>query len=216
MQLDLHVTNYLIFKTIPNQMLQVSVCIHLCWTARKNSLELFNSVVYIATMFCVCSGALLKAAVCCANIIDITSSKTLQQQLKEKYGGGFEVQSWSNLPQGSGLGASSILSGALMAALLSAAGMSYDTDSLIHAVLHLEQMLTTGGGWQDQVGGLLPGIKLGRSEGKLPLKVESEVLKIDDEKTKRIVDHSLLVFTGKPRLAKNMLQVIFEDYFIAY
>ena len=195
-------------------MLQVSVYVYLCCTARKNSLEVFNSVVCILNMFCFCSGALLKAAVCCANVIDITSSKTLQQQLKEKYGGGFEVQSWSNLPQGSGLGASSILSGALMAALLSAAGMSYDLDSLIHAVLHLEQMLTTGGGWQDQVGGLLPGIKLGRSEGKLPLKVESEVLKIDDEKTKRIVDHSLLVFTGKPRLAKNMLQVIFENYSI--
>ena len=145
---------------------------------------------------------------CCANIIDLSSPETLQQQLKRKYGAGFEVHSWSNLPQGSGLGASSILSGALMAALLSAAGVSYDTDSLIHAVLHLEQMLTTGGGWQDQVGGLLPGIKLGQSEGKLPLKVESEVLKIDDEKMKRIVDHSLLVFTGKPRLAKNMLQVI--------
>jgi fucokinase len=158
-------------------------------------------------------GALLKAAVCCANIIDITSSKTLQQQLREKYGGGFEVQSWSNLPKGSGLGASSILSGALMAALLSAAGIGYDTDSLIHAVLHLEQMLTTGGGWQDQVGGLLPGIKLARSEGKLPLRVESEVLKIDEEKTQRIVDHSLLVFTGKPRLAKNMLQVTPQDYF---
>ncbi|XP_028392765.1 L-fucose kinase-like [Dendronephthya gigantea] len=158
-------------------------------------------------------GALLKAAVCCANIIDLTSSKTLQQQLKEKYGAGFEVQSWSNLPQGSGLGASSILSGALMAALLSAAGINYDTDSLIHAVLHLEQMLTTGGGWQDQVGGLLPGIKLGQSEGKLPLKVESEVLKIDDQKMKRIVDHSLLVFTGKPRLAKNMLQGVIRNWY---
>lgn len=145
---------------------------------------------------------------CCANIIDLSSPKTLQQQLKEKYGAGFEVHSWSNLPHGSGLGASSILSGALMAALLSAAGVSYDTNSLIHAVLHLEQMLTTGGGWQDQVGGLLPGIKLGQSQGKLPLKVESEVLEIDDEKMKRILDHSLLVFTGKPRLAKNMLQVI--------
>ena len=157
--------------------------------------------------FSCCIGALLKAAVCCTNIIDITSNKTLQQQLQEKYNGGFEVQSWSNLPKGSGLGSSSILSGVLMAALLSAAGIAYDTNSLIHAVLHLEQMMTTGGGWQDQVGGLLPGIKLGTSEGKLPLKVEAEVLKIDDNKMKRILDHSVLVFTGKPRLAKNMLQV---------
>ncbi|XP_046842664.1 L-fucose kinase-like [Xenia sp. Carnegie-2017] len=158
-------------------------------------------------------GALLKAAVCCTNIIDITSKKTLQQQLQEKYNGGFEVQSWSNLPKGSGLGSSSILSGVLMAALLSAAGIGYDTNSLIHAVLHLEQMMTTGGGWQDQVGGLLPGIKLGTSEGKLPLKVEAEVLKIDDNKMKRILDHSVLVFTGKPRLAKNMLQGVIRNWY---
>lgn len=156
---------------------------------------------------CFSLGALLKAAFCCANIIDISSPKTLQQQLQEKYGAGFEVQSWSNLPQGSGLGASSILSGALMAALLSAAGYQYSTDSLIHAVLHLEQMLTTGGGWQDQVGGLLPGIKIGRSKGQLPLKVESEILEMKEANKKKFLDHSLLVFTGKPRLAKNMLQV---------
>ena len=45
----------------------------------------------------------------------------------------------------------SILAGAVMAALWRAAGAEYTTGSLIHAVLHLEQMLTTGGGWQDQV-----------------------------------------------------------------
>lgn len=177
--------------------------------------KLISHGVISWSILCI-SGALLKAAVCCANIIDLESPKTLQQQLKEKYGAGFEVHSWSNVPKGSGLGASSILSGALMAALLSAAGFTYNTDSLIHAVLHLEQMLTTGGGWQDQVGGLLPGIKLGRSEGKLPLKVESEVLKIDNEKMKRIVDHSLLVFTGKPRLAKNMLQVKVALFLTSY
>lgn len=158
-------------------------------------------------------GALLKAAFCCANIIDISSPKTLQQQLQEKYGAGFEVQSWSNLPQGSGLGASSILSGALMAALLSAAGYQYSTDSLIHAVLHLEQMLTTGGGWQDQVGGLLPGIKIGRSKGQLPLKVESEILEMKEANKKKFLDHSLLVFTGKPRLAKNMLQGVIRNWY---
>ena len=99
------------------------------------------------------------------------------------------------------------MAGAIMAALLSAAGYTYDNNSLIHAVLHLEQMLTTGGGWQDQVGGLLPGIKIGRSKGQLPLLVESEVLDIGEDNMKKLLDHSLLVFTGKPRLAKNMLQV---------
>ena len=30
-------------------------------------------------------------------------------------------------------------------------GTQFSDDDLVHSVLHLEQMLTTGGGWQDQV-----------------------------------------------------------------
>lgn len=41
-------------------------------------------------------------------------------------------------------GSSSILAAALLAAVYRCTGRSYDTDSLIHGVLHLEQMLTTG------------------------------------------------------------------------
>lgn len=41
-------------------------------------------------------------------------------------------------------GTSSILAGALLAAVYRCTGQSYDTDSLIHGVLHLEQVLTTG------------------------------------------------------------------------
>lgn len=41
-------------------------------------------------------------------------------------------------------GTSSILAGALLAAVCRCTGRTYDTDSLIHAVLHLEQVLTTG------------------------------------------------------------------------
>ena len=45
--------------------------------------------------------------------------------------------------------------------------------SLVHQTLVLEQMLTTGGGWQDQVGGLVPGspAKISRSDAALPLQV---------------------------------------------
>ena len=34
---------------------------------------------------------------------------------------------------------------------------------MVHGVLVVEQLLTTGGGWQDQVGGLHPGLNLGTS-----------------------------------------------------
>merc|ERR1719239_1201340 len=99
-------------------------------------------------------GALLKAAFVCVDLVDLKSTQSLKQQLMDNFGCGFELHSWSNLPQGSGLGTSSILAGAVLAALLGAAGKSIDNSGLIHAVLYLEQLLTTGGGWQDQIGGL--------------------------------------------------------------
>lgn len=44
-------------------------------------------------------------------------------------------------------GTSSILAGAVMASLYRAAGKAASTESLVHAVLHLEQRLTTGRAW---------------------------------------------------------------------
>lgn len=65
----------------------------------------------------------------------------------------------------------------------------------------------TGGGWQDQVGGLLPGIKVGRSRAQLPLKVEVEEVTVPEGFVQTLNDHLLLVYTGKTRLARNLLQV---------
>ena len=42
---------------------------------------------------------------------------------------------------------------------------------LVHAVLVVEQLLTTGGGWQDQVGGLHPGLNLGSCPASSQLRV---------------------------------------------
>lgn len=64
-----------------------------------------------------------------------------------------------------------------------------------------------GGGWQDQVGGLMPGIKVGRSQAQLPLKVEVEEITVPEGFVQTLSDHLLLVYTGKTRLARNMLQV---------
>jgi fucokinase len=47
-------------------------------------------------------GALLKAAFCCAGIVNMDESASLAEQLQTRYKGGFELHSWSNLPHGSG------------------------------------------------------------------------------------------------------------------
>nr|XP_030719238.1 L-fucose kinase isoform X3 [Globicephala melas] len=132
-------------------------------------------------------GALLKAAFICAGIVSVHSKLSLST--------------------------SSILAGAALAALQRAAGRAVGTEALIHAVLHLEQVLTTGGGWQDQVGGLMPGIKVGRSRPQLPLKVEVEEITVPAGFVQKLNDHLLLVYTGKTRLARNLLQDVLRSWY---
>ncbi|XP_034494770.1 L-fucose kinase isoform X2 [Ailuropoda melanoleuca] len=158
-------------------------------------------------------GALLKATFICAGIVHVGSKLSLREQLLHTFGGGFELHTWSELPHGSGLGTSSILAGAALAALQRAAGRVVGTEALIHAVLHLEQVLTTGGGWQDQVGGLMPGIKVGRSRAQLPLKVEVEEITVPEGFVQKLNDHLLLVYTGKTRLARNLLQDVLRSWY---
>uniref|UniRef100_A0A8C2V248 L-fucose kinase n=1 Tax=Chinchilla lanigera TaxID=34839 RepID=A0A8C2V248_CHILA len=158
-------------------------------------------------------GALLKAAFICAGIVHVHSELPLCQQLLQTFGGGFELHTWSELPHGSGLGTSSILAGAALAALQRAAGRAVGTEALIHAVLHLEQVLTTGGGWQDQVGGLMPGIKVGRSRPQLPLRVEVEEITVPEGFVQKLNEHLLLVYTGKTRLARNLLQDVLRSWY---
>ena len=74
-------------------------------------------------------------------------------------------------------------------------------------VLYLEQLLTTGGGWQDQIGGLKGKVHLGLSDAKLPLCVEAIDLKITPAKTEEFNNRWILIYTGKTRLARNLLQV---------
>ena len=67
--------------------------------------------------------------------------------------------------------------------------------------------MTCGGGWQDQVGGLSGGITLGLSEAKLPLHVDIQHLDVSEEIVKAFNERIVLVYTGKTRLARNILQV---------
>ena len=89
--------------------------------------------------------ALLKACVILTRIIDPQNVSSFSSQLAVNFEeGGFELQTWSLLPTGSGMGTSSILAGAVLKVLFQSIGVEVDTRSVVHAVLVLEQMLTTG------------------------------------------------------------------------
>lgn len=125
--------------------------------------------------------------------------------------GGLHVTTYSTLPKGSGLGTSSILGATLLAALANASGSTPPMDALFARTLTLEQMLGTGGGWQDQAGGLTPGVKLlttppgARQVPRMTHLADGLFTDLDGPRM-------LLYFTGVRRLARNILHGVVGSY----
>jgi len=136
---------------------------------------------------------------------------TLDRMLREA-GSGMEISTLCAIPKGSGLGTSSILGGTVLAALARALGRTFASRELFHAVLRLEQMLTTGGGWQDQVGGILPGTKYTITQPGMYPDPVSYFLRSDVLCPTMNGGCTLLYYTGITRVAKNILQQVVGRY----
>ena len=157
--------------------------------------------------------ALHKAALILTGIIPRNSQLSIRE-LFSKSGNGLELITRVDVPKGSGLGTSSILAGAVIVCLHSLLGYELSEEDVFAQVLTLEQMLTTGGGWQDQVGGLAGGIKLVKSRPGVPqIPTYEEVVLIDDV-SERFERQFVLVYTGQRRLAKRILRNIMGDYIL--
>lgn len=138
---------------------------------------------------------------------------SLEQQLRA-FGGGIELSLLAAAPKGSGLGTSSILSATVLAALGELCGLNWDRNVLFTRTLALEQMLTTGGGWQDQAGGLFPGVKLIETSTGLAQKPTLSWLPEQLFGHEFANQHILLYYTGVTRLAKNILSEIVRGIFL--
>jgi len=155
--------------------------------------------------------ALHKAAVVLSGLVRPgrrQSDNDLAQALGRALGGGLRISTQVALPHGSGLGTSSILAGALLACLKTILGCPIQRDAIFDEVLCLEQMLTTGGGWQDQVGGMVGGIKLATTQPGLPQRVHIEEVHLRSEVANELRQRLVLVYTGQRRLAKGILRAI--------
>ena len=137
--------------------------------------------------------------------------KTLQDIL-HFFGGGIELTTLAAIPSGSGLGTSSIMGAVLLSVIHRMMGRELSHRELFHSVLQLEQELTTGGGWQDQIGGTVKGVKLiAASPGMIPDPQIHPVLPdLLDPKCNR--GQTLLYYTGMRRLAKNILRNVVGNY----
>ena len=138
---------------------------------------------------------------------------SLERQL-EAFGCGIEITLLSAIPAGSGLGTSSILAATVLGAVADFCGLGWDKTEICRRTLMLEQLLTTGGGWQDQYGGVLHGVKLLQSQpGLSPVATPRwlpDTLFTDPE----IKPCHLLYYTGLTRTAKHILAEIVRGMFL--
>lgn len=138
---------------------------------------------------------------------------SLEEKLRS-FGAGIEVTLLSAIPAGSGLGTSSILASTVLGAINDFCGLNWDKHEIGSRTLILEQLLTTGGGWQDQYGGVLQGVKLLQTQpgwNQEPMvRWLPEHLFTHDEYQKC----HLLYYTGITRTAKGILAEIVRGMFL--
>ena len=158
------------------------------------------------------SFALHKAALIACGIVPMEGKADLQEILRNMGGGFYMSTRVIDVPKGSGLGTSSILAGACVKALGEFLGENWADDEIYELVLSLEQIMSTGGGWQDQVGGLTPGIKYITSRPGMKQKLKVEYLNLDEETRKELQERFALIYTGQRRLARNLLRYVVGNY----
>lgn len=134
-------------------------------------------------------------------------------EILDRLGGGFVMNSEvTNVPKGSGLGTSSILSAACVKAVFDFMGIPYTEDDLYSHVLAMEQIMSTGGGWQDQVGGITPGLKYITSMNGIDQKLNVSHIKLSEKTKNELDDRFCLIYTGQRRLARNLLRDVIGRY----
>lgn len=143
----------------------------------------------------------------------VDSYATLDQQL-EDFGCGFEVTLLSAIPAGSGLGTSSVLAATVLGALNDFCGLKWDRNEIGRRTLVLEQLLTTGGGWQDQFGGLLSGVKLLTTERGFMQNPHVRWMPSSLYNQPEYKACHLLYYTGITRTAKTLLAEIVRKMFL--
>ena len=155
--------------------------------------------------------ALQKACLLACGIIP-REGHTLGEIL-ERLGSGFVMHSEvRNVPKGSGLGTSSILSAACVKAVFEFMGIAYTEEDLYAHVLAMEQIMSTGGGWQDQVGGITSGLKYITSMPGLQQQLQVAHIELSPQTKKELDERFVLIYTGQRRLARNLLRDVVGRY----
>lgn len=142
------------------------------------------------------------------------AAPTLREQLSRRMGGGIEISTLAAIPKGSGLGTSSILAATVLGVIGDLCALGWSREDLFARTTVLEQLLGSGGGWQDQVGGLAPGAKIATTGPGL--RQEPAVRYLPDGLLRDLFDsgRALLLYTGVTRVARSILGEIVRSIFL--
>lgn len=156
--------------------------------------------------------ALHKAALIACGIIPMEGTADLREILQRLGGGIYLSTQVAGVPKGSGLGTSSILSAACVKAVFEFLGRHISDEAVYETVSCMEQIMSTGGGWQDQVGGLTGGIKFITTKPGLHQQIEVSYVTMPAEAKKELQERFALIYTGQRRLARNLLRDVIGNY----
>ena len=157
-----------------------------------------------------------KAALALAGFLPQYSQENypdLKSQLMA-FGCGIEITLLSAIPAGSGLGTSSVLAATVLGTINDFLSLGWDKNEICHKTLVLEQLLTTGGGWQDQFGGVLQGVKLLQTCKGFEQQPIVHWLPTDLYTQPEYQACHLLYYTGITRTAKTILAEIVQKMFL--
>lgn len=79
-------------------------------------------------------------------------------------------------------------------------------------VLAMEQIMSTGGGWQDQVGGITNSLKYTTSMPGLQQQLQVAHIELSTQTKKELDERFVLIYTGQRRLARNLLRDVVGRY----
>jgi fucokinase len=165
--------------------------------------------------------ALQKACLVLSGVVSPTDDDPLVRL--RAAGAGLRLRTGARIPRGSGLGGSSVVGAAALRALgellggtqggAGAAGGSAESDAeLSRQTLELEQLMTTGGGWQDQMGAIAPGLKLVSTVPGMAQRPRVDPIALTPEQQAAFESHLVVAYTGQHRLAKNILRQVVMRY----
>lgn len=150
--------------------------------------------------------ALHKAVLLAAGVTSPKNNADDVSSLCRMIGGGLSMATFVDIPKGSGLGTSSILAAGCLKAVNEIFGLDTSEKCIYAQVFAVEQLMSTGGGWQDQVGGFTPGIKFFQSHPGAYQDIKIDYLELNEDIRRELQDRFVLIFSGQRRLARNVLR----------